>query len=112
MENNNSFEGWMILELFGHNVIAGYASEQSIGGAAFIRVDVPAVNGKEEFTKFFNGSAVYAMMPTDEATAREAAQRLIVRPVSPWVVPVPDSRHELPAPTVDGEFDLDLGPDW
>lgn len=103
MESNNGFEGWMILELFGHNVIAGYVNEQSIGGAAFIRVDVPAVDGKDEFTKFFNGSAVYAMTPTNEATAREAAQRLTVRPVSPWVVPIPDSRRELPPPMVDND---------
>jgi hypothetical protein len=99
-EMENSFEGWMIIELFGHNVIAGFASEQSIGGASFIRLDVPGIEGSEGFTKFFNGSAIYAMTPTDEATAREAATRLVVRPVSPWVVPVPDGRRELPAPTV------------
>jgi hypothetical protein len=103
-EEARNFEGWTILELFGHNVVAGFAQEQSIGGAAFIRVDVPGQDGAEGFTKFYNGSAVYAMTPTTEAVAREAARRLAVRPVTPWVVPVPDSRRELPAPTVDGEM--------
>jgi hypothetical protein len=101
VENHTDFEGWMILELFGHNMIAGFTSEQSIGGAAFIRVDVPEVDGQSGFTKFFNGSAVYAMTPTTEALATEAARRMAVRPVSPWVVP--DSRKELPGPTVEQE---------
>jgi hypothetical protein len=104
MQEQTIFEGWTIIELFGHNVIAGYAAEQSIGGAAFIRVDVPSVDGAEGFTKFFNGSAVYAMTPTDEATAHAAVERLAVRPVSPWVVPVPDSRRELPSPMIDDEL--------
>lgn len=107
-----NFEGWMILELFGHNVVAGFASEQSIGGAAFIRLDVPEVDGQEGFTKFYNGTAIYAMTPTTEEVAREAARRLAVRPVSPWVVPVPDSRRELPAPTMDGDEYSDDGDDW
>lgn len=101
METQTKFEGWAIIELFGHNVIAGLVSEQSIGGAAFVRVDVPEVDGAAGFTKFFNGSAVYAMTPTDEPTAREAARRMAVRPVSPWVVP--DTRRALPGPTLEGE---------
>ena len=105
MEENATFEGWMILELFGHNMIAGFVSEQSIGGAAFIRVDVPALDGKEGFTKFFNGSAIYAMTPTTEVVATQAAENLAVRPITPWVVP--DGQRELPMPTVDGELDAD-----
>lgn len=104
MDENTTFEGWMILELFGHNMIAGFISEQSIGGASFVRVDVPDLDGKDGFTKFFNGSAVYAMTPTTEAVARQAAGNLTVRPVTPWVVP--DARRELPAPTVD-EWDAE-----
>lgn len=105
MSDNKSFEGWAIIELFGHNVIAGLVSEQAIGGAAFVRVDVPGVNGSEPFTKFFNGSAIYALTPTDEATASAAASRLAVRPVTPWVVP--DTRKELPPPTVDPASGVD-----
>jgi len=99
MENQAKFEGWMIVELFGHNVVAGLVSEQSIGGAAFIRVDVPEVGDAAGFTKYFNGSAIYAMTPTDQATATEAAARMAVRPVTPWVVP--DTRRQLPGPTLE-----------
>jgi len=99
-EENTSFQqSWVILELFGHNMIAGYATEQSIGGAAFVRVDVPEVRGQPGFTKFFSGSAVYAITPTSEEVARKAAANLTVRPVSLWVVP--DSRGQLPPPTVE-----------
>ena len=40
-ENVNTFEGWAILELMGHRRLAGLLSETQIGGAAFIRIDVP-----------------------------------------------------------------------
>jgi len=106
-EQQTSITGWGVVELMGHNVVAGEVSEQTIAGAAFLRVDVPEVDGQRPFTKFFGGAAIYAITPTDEATAREAAARLTVRPVNTWVVP--DIRRELPAPKV-GEFD---GPeDW
>jgi len=97
------FEGWAIVELFGHNMIAGFASRESIGGTEFIRVDVPdesAENGVG-FTKFFNGSAIYAITPTTEAVARVAARRLELRPISPWVVPLDDTPRELPEPDED-----------
>jgi hypothetical protein len=37
-----TFEGWVILELMGHRRLAGYLSEQQIGGASFLRIDVPS----------------------------------------------------------------------
>lgn len=36
-----NFEGWAILELMGHRRLAGYLREQQVGGAAFVRIDVP-----------------------------------------------------------------------
>lgn len=54
--SEETFEGWAIVELFGHNMIAGLLSEQSIGGAA-----------------------VYAITPTTEEVVRAAAAKLAVR---------------------------------
>jgi len=89
---------WAIVELFGHNVVAGRVSEQTIGGAAFVRVDVPEVDAEHPaFTKFFGGSAIYAITPTGEAEARAACERLRVSPVLPYVLP------SLPRPAEDDE---------
>lgn len=40
-ETKPTFEGWAILELMGHRRLAGHISEAQIGGASFIRIDVP-----------------------------------------------------------------------
>ena len=80
------FEHWMIVELMGHNIIAGFVSEQTIGGAALIRVDVPKTDNAEPFTKFFSNSAIYAMTPTTEEIATVAANKLAVRPISPYTL--------------------------
>lgn len=77
--NENEFETWAIVELLGRNQIAGFLSEQLIGGQPFIRVDVPEVNGMDGFTKFYNAAkAVYAVTPCSEEVARRAVQRLAI----------------------------------
>lgn len=86
-EENKSFEGWAIIELMGHNMVAGFASEQVIAGTAMLRVDVPEVGEQPAFTKFFGGSAIYAVTPTTQEVATAAAGRLTIRPVQEWVVP-------------------------
>lgn len=103
-EQSKAFEGWAIVELFGHNTVAGYMTEQSIGGGAFIRIDVPAVNEDHPaFTKFYGDKAVYAITPVSEEVAKAAIQRLQVRPVSSYVLPVPSSNRQL----VDSHAQLD-----
>lgn len=96
MAEEKPYEGWGIVELFGHQQIAGMLSEQSIGGTAFLRVDVPELDGTQAFTKFFGGGAIYAITPTDEATARIAVASIQARPVNVWMVP--DRRPALPEP--------------
>lgn len=51
--NQERFEEWAILELFGHQRFAGRVSEALIGGAPFVRLDVPEANGVPGFTRFF-----------------------------------------------------------
>jgi hypothetical protein len=65
-----------IVELMGHQVIAGRVTEEEHVGTKMLRVDVPEVNGHSAFTKFFGGSAVYAITPTNEASMLEAAQEV------------------------------------
>ncbi len=41
-ETKEGFAQWVILELMGHRKLAGYLTEQEIGGGAFLRLDIPA----------------------------------------------------------------------
>lgn len=86
---------WAIVELMGHNVVAGEVSEETVAGVAMLRVDVPAVGDQPAFTKFFSGSAIYGITPTDEATARVAVERLQAKPVALYILPA----RQLPEPT-------------
>lgn len=86
------FRSWAIVEIFGHERIAGEVSEQTIAGAGFIRVDVPALDGQPAFTRFYGDKAIYSIQPVDETTARRAAAAMRVRPVTVYLAPA------LPAP--------------
>lgn len=95
-EQQTAYEGWSIVELMGHNTIAGFVSEQTIAGVAMLRIDVPQVDEDHPaFTKFVSGSAIYGITPTTEDIALHAAAKLRVRPISPYVVPVPPANRQL-----------------
>lgn len=75
MTSADAYEGWAIVELMGHRVIAGRVSEESQYGAAMLRVDVPGNDDSTCITQFYGGSAIYALTPCDEAAAREVLRR-------------------------------------
>lgn len=77
-----SFEQHAIVELFGHQRIVGKVTDVQIGGASFIRVDVPETPGIPAFTKFFGASAIYAITPVDEETANLAARAYVQSPIN------------------------------
>jgi hypothetical protein len=99
------FETWAVVELFGHDRIAGYVTEQEIAGAAFVRVDVPGEDGQEGFSKLFGPSAIYSLTPVSETVARIAVQRFATRPLGMWT---PDITRQLPPPVVDREDDEEI----
>lgn len=78
---------WALVELFGRNVVAGQITETPIAGIAMLRVDVPPVNGKPGYTKFYGGAAIYAITPTDQASALHAAAHLDAIPIATYVIP-------------------------
>jgi hypothetical protein len=86
---NEPFRSWAIVEIFGHERIAGEVSEQTIGGGTFIRVDVPAVNGQQAFTRFYGDKAIYSIQPVSEDIACRAAASMHVRPVNVYLLPEP-----------------------
>lgn len=40
-----TFEGWAVLEIFGHQRYAGYVTTQAFGQSVLFRVDVPPLHG-------------------------------------------------------------------
>jgi hypothetical protein len=71
-QQNN--EIWAIVELFGHQCIAGRYSEHG----AFIRIDVPDSSepGRMKFIRLYGQNAIYSITFVDEETARCAARHL------------------------------------
>lgn len=78
------FKSWGLLELMGRTRIAGELTEQTIGGCAFIRVDVPQVGDIAAHTRYFAPGSLYGMTPLAEATARKLANYLQSTPVNAY----------------------------
>lgn len=93
---SEKFECWCLVELFGHSKIAGYVTEQSIGGQSFVRVDVPETKRQKGFTRLFGSGAIYAMNPVAEDIARGLAETMEVTAISMWDLP-PDIREKIRA---------------
>ena len=75
------FEATAIIELFGHSKIAGLVSEQTIGGATFIRVDVPETKNEKMFTRLLNPSAIYAINPVNKRIMKATAEQFTAKPI-------------------------------
>ena len=71
MSEETKFESWALVELFGHQKIVGKVTEASLAGGAFIRVDVPAVDGNPAFTRFYGPGAIYSINPVTEEIAKD-----------------------------------------
>jgi len=104
--STSAYEGWAIVELFGHVRLAGKISEADQYGVKMLRVDVPEVDGRPAFTTFKGGSALYAVTPTTEEIALHVIRQSRPAPISPYDLP---SRAALPAPKDAELIDEDEG---
>ncbi|MCW5777341.1 MAG: hypothetical protein KIS87_12960 [Phycisphaeraceae bacterium] len=99
---------WAIIELMGHQRMAGLVTETTFAGCGMLRVDVPAGDdGQPAFSRLVAPTAVYAINPVTEEIAREMTKRYRPRPVQAWDLP----SRQLPAPAPagpDDDEDLDL----
>lgn len=75
---------WAIVELMGHQKIAGELSEFVMGGSSFIRVDVPETESQPSYTRFLTDKAIYAINPVTEEVAKLKAEQLQNRPIESW----------------------------
>jgi hypothetical protein len=114
MDNDQQFQNldcWAIVDLFGHQKIAGKLTTQTLGAAALIRVDVPEIEiperdelhwrgGRREpvkmpaykkggYTRFFGVGAIYSINPVSEELARRAMAVIDAEPVKPYEIPQP-----------------------
>ncbi|MBO0947549.1 hypothetical protein [Fibrella forsythiae] len=72
-----------IIELFGHQKMAGKVSEYQLGGN-FIRIDVPETSTQGAYCRIVNPSAVYAINPVTEEVAKGMAEHLQTKPIEAW----------------------------
>lgn len=81
-----TFEGWAFLELMGHRRLAGYLTEVTLAGSAFVRIDVPDPDGGDQAraTQFYAPGAVYCITPTTEELALQFSRKAQPAPVSRW----------------------------
>lgn len=78
------FELNAVVELFGHTKMAGKVSEQTIGVATFVRVDVPETTQQPKFTRLLNPSAIYAINPVTEEVMLHMAEMITSKPIDSW----------------------------
>lgn len=86
-KTKSNFDEWCLVELFGHQRIVGKVSESVLAGGAFLRVDVPAFDGKPAFTRMYGPGAIYSISPITEQIARDLMAHYRNEPVSRFDLP-------------------------
>lgn len=81
---DQKLELFAIVELFGHQRMAGKITEQTVGSSTFIRIDVPEIKSRPSFSRIVNPSAVYAINPVTEEVALHMANQFEVKPLESW----------------------------
>jgi hypothetical protein len=125
-DDPGKLETWAIVEVMGHNRFAGFVQQVPMGGAAMIRIDVPAIPDHEEeydewsgtvsagmkkkkrkvqgspaFTKFLGVSSIFAITPCSKEVAITAVKQFRSAPVMILEMP---ARRMLSGPRGE-EFD-------
>jgi len=83
-EKQIKFKSWAIVELFGHNQLAGLVTEQVIAGQSFVRIDVPKTKLTPEFTKYHLPTAIYGLTPVNEDYATRMAEKMNAQPINDY----------------------------
>lgn len=120
-QQQTAFEGWAIVDLFGHRRFAGFLKTEYFGPACMFRCDVPAleertritkragsVDGKwapagttvkegatPGYSKFFGVSAIYELTPCTQEACLAAVEEIQPRPLMLVALP---TENLLPPP--------------
>jgi len=81
MSETEGFKGWCIVELMGHQRIAGMVSGAEIGGIPFLRIDIPDAE-----TRYYGRAAIFGVHPTTSDLCLELASQGFEPVVSPFDV--------------------------
>lgn len=130
--NHAHYEGWTLLELYGHNTEFGFCATEYFGGVAMLRVDVPEIPAAREKmnrpswqhidgqsklcpvgteidlapipgrTRYLGFGAIYSMNPSTEEGVRAAILRSRSRDVLAVHLP-PGVIAALPQTTADAQ---------
>ena len=92
-QNRNEMEKekielFAVVELFGHNRIAGKVTEHNFGSSTFVRIDVPETPQQPSFTRLVNPTAIYAINPVTEDVMKAMANNIQQKPIEAWDVRV------------------------
>lgn len=136
-QSQAKFEGWTLIELFGHGHEAGYVTTQYYGDKAMFQIDVPEIPARQdtlkrpqwdqsgadrllpvgtliEFapipgrTRLVNPGAVYAMNPATEEAVRTAIASSERREIK--VLSIPESATKALAAPEEIVLDADDEP--
>lgn len=126
------FEGWAVVELFGHQREIGFVTTEYFGASALFRIDVPEVPERESTlerpewienrlapigtvvkrsavegrTRYVGPGAIYGLNPCSESAARKAVETNVRREIA--IISLPEGK-QLVAPAEDyGEESSDL----
>lgn len=118
-QQQSRFDGWAIVEVFGHQRFAGHVTTEAYGQAVMWRVDVPEIPAEDRtlehaewigsqtvpagtivrdeavqgYSKLFGAGAIYCVTPTTEQAAMKAVRAMVARPLK--LVKLPDG-YEAP----------------
>lgn len=97
MSTVQKFEEWAVVEIMGHKRFAGLVTESALGGASFVRIDVPEIDLPTgdvlpAFTKLFGAASIYSISPCTKESALAFAASIRAEGFSRYEVP------RLPAP--------------
>lgn len=84
------FDAWGLVEIMGHNRLAGRITNQAVGGCNFVRVDVPEIDGVPGYTKLLGQSSIFGITITTEDVARRLAKNMRQPAISPYELCEPE----------------------
>lgn len=84
-----AFEAFCIVEIMGHQVIAGKVSEETHFGVPLMRVDVPKSSRREGFTCYYGGNSIYKITPTTEDIVQAFVEKQDPEPIKPYMLALP-----------------------